>query len=58
MPLSAGVHHLRKISIAKRDGHTVVSQVSAHSRVSAQVAVLPSRMESTHSRVSAQVRCA
>ena len=34
---------------------TVVSWVSAHSRVSAQVAVLPSRMESAHSRVSARI---
>ena len=38
--------------------HTVVSRVSANSRVSTQVAVLPSRMESAHSRVSAQARCA
>ena len=36
-------------------GNTVVSRVSDHSRVSAQVTVLPSRMVSAHSRVSAQV---
>ena len=38
--------------------YTVVSRASAHSRVSAQVTVLPGRMLSAHSRVSAQVGCA
>ena len=44
--------------ITPANNYSVVSRLSAHSRVSAQVAVLPSRMESAHSRVSAQARSA
>ena len=39
---------------AETTGYTVVSQASAHSRVSTHVTVLLSRTLSTHSRVSAQ----